>query len=91
MTKPSPTQAQPQEPPSGQASYIGSEVYRKLSVKGSEGVTASVIVKSIRGHVWVSITPPFTWEVIMEPGKVDELIHVLGLAREDAKGCSAMQ
>lgn len=83
MTKPSPVQSQPQEPPSGL--YAGSAVYRRLSVKGSEGVVASVVVKSTRGHVWVSITPPFTWEVIMEPGKIDELIHILGLAREDAK------
>jgi hypothetical protein len=35
--------------------------------------------------VWLSIVPPFTWEAIMEPGKVDELIHVLGLAREEAR------
>ncbi len=32
----------------------------------------------------MSIMPPFTWEAIMELGKVDELIHVLGLAREEA-------
>ncbi|MGH3799926.1 MAG: hypothetical protein ACRDTD_07320 [Pseudonocardiaceae bacterium] len=33
----------------------------------------------------MSIQPPFTWEAIMEPGKVDELIHTLVLAREGAK------
>jgi hypothetical protein len=65
--------------------YDIKEVYRRLSVKGSGGVAATVVVKSIQGRVWVSITPPFTWEAIMEPGKVDELIHMLGLAREDAK------
>jgi len=32
----------------------------------------------------MSIVPPFTWEAIMELGKVDELIHLLGLAREEA-------
>lgn len=33
----------------------------------------------------MSIVPPFTWEAIMGLGKVDELIHVLGLAREEAR------
>ena len=33
----------------------------------------------------MSIVPPFTWEAIMEPGKVDELIQVLGLAREQVR------
>jgi hypothetical protein len=33
----------------------------------------------------MSIVPPFTWEAIMEPGKIDELIHVLGLAREHVR------
>lgn len=32
----------------------------------------------------MSFVSPFTWEAIMEPGKVDELIHVLGLARAEA-------
>lgn len=32
----------------------------------------------------MSIVPPFTWEAIIEPGKIDELIHVLGLARQEA-------
>jgi hypothetical protein len=78
VTKPLPMQPQPQKPPDGQALYIDSEVYRRLSVKGSEGVSATVVVKSIRGYVWVSIMPPFTWEAILEPGKVDELIRMLG-------------
>lgn len=33
----------------------------------------------------MSIVPPFTWEAIMEPTTVGELIHVLGLARDEAK------
>lgn len=33
--------------------------------------------------------PPFTWEAIMEPARVDKLIHVLELAREDAKKMTA--
>jgi Na+/proline symporter len=53
-------------------------------VKGSGGVDATVIVIAQQGYVWVSIMPPFTWEAIMNPGKVDELIHVLKLARENA-------
>ena len=58
--------------------------HRKVSVKGTGGVAATVVVIAQRGQVWVSIQPPFTWEAIMEPGKVDELIKTLGLAREDA-------
>lgn len=72
-------------PPDGQAAHADPVVYRRLSVKGSGGVAATVVVMTQRGQVWVSINPPFTWEAIMEPGKVDELIHLLRLAREDAK------
>jgi hypothetical protein len=32
----------------------------------------------------MSIVPPFTWEAIMDPGHVDQLIHALGLAREES-------
>lgn len=65
--------------------YSGSPVYRKVSVKGSEGVSATVVVKAQRGKVWMSIEPPFTWEAIMEPSKVDEVIRMLRQAAEDAK------
>jgi hypothetical protein len=60
-------------------------VQRKVSVKGSGGVVATVVVTARRGKVWVSIQPPFTWEAIMEPGMIDELIRTLALAAEDAK------
>lgn len=63
----------------------GSVVYRKVSVKGSGGVTATIVVTAQRGKVWVSIEPPFIWEAIMEPEKVDELIRTLGQAGDDAK------
>lgn len=65
--------------------YSGSPLYRKVSVKGSEGVSATVVVKAQRGKVWLSIEPPFTWEAIMEPSKVDEVIQTLRQAAEDAK------
>jgi hypothetical protein len=54
-----------------------------------EGVEVTVVVTVVRGTVWMSISPPFTWEAIMEPVQVDELMHVLGLAREDAKKTAA--
>ena len=60
-------------------------MYRKVSVKGSGGVAATMVVIAQRGQVLVSIVPPFTWDAIMKPGKVDEVIHALGLARDDAK------
>jgi len=60
-------------------------VQRKVTVKGSGGVVATVVVTTRRGKVWMSIQPPFTWDAIMEPGMVDELIRTLALAAEDAK------
>lgn len=74
-----------EDPPARQAEYTDSITHRKVSVKGSGGVTATVIVTTQRGQVWLSIVPPFTWEAFMEPGKVDELIHTLGLAGEEAR------
>ncbi|MGB9280298.1 MAG: hypothetical protein WCB57_09495 [Pseudonocardiaceae bacterium] len=50
-----------------------------------QGIDALVVVMVVQGTVWVSISPPFSWEAIMEPGKVDELMHVLRLAREEAQ------
>lgn len=57
----------------------------RVPVKGREEIVAAVVVTVYRGNVWMSIVPPFTWEAIMEPGKVDELIHVLSLAREQVR------
>lgn len=58
---------------------------RRVVAKGREGVVATVAVTTYRGDVWMSIVPPFSWDVIMEIGKVDELIQVLAMAREDAR------
>lgn len=60
-------------------------VHHKVTVKGSGGVTATIVVTVQRGQVWLSIQPPFTWEAIMAPGKVEELVQVLGLANEEAR------
>lgn len=60
-------------------------VRRRVLVKGTGGVAAAVVLTVVQGQVWMSIHPLFTWEAIMEPGKVDELMHVLGLARDDAR------
>lgn len=54
-----------------------------------QNVPATVVVTVVQATVWMSISPPFTWEAIMDPVNVDELIHVLGLAREDAKRMAA--
>ncbi len=64
-------------------------VPRRVRVKGMEGVDVTVVVTVVQGKVWMSISPPFTWEAIMEPGKVDEVMHVLELAREEAKKVTA--
>jgi hypothetical protein len=58
---------------------------RRVHVKGMQGVDATVIVTVVRDRVWLSISPPFTWEAIMEPAKVDELISTLELAQDEAK------
>lgn len=65
--------------------YFASPVYRRVLVKGSEGISAIVVVKAERGKVWLSIEPPFTWEAIMEPSTVEEVIRTLRQAAEDAK------
>jgi hypothetical protein len=57
----------------------------RISVKGQAGVPATVVVTVVQDKVWLSISPPFTWEAIMEPVKVDQLIHVLEQARDEAR------
>lgn len=84
VTNPTSARPQPEDPPVVQGGFSGS-VHRRVTVPGSGGVVATVVVIAQRGQVWVSITPPFTWEAIMDPGKVDEVIHALVLAREDAR------
>lgn len=69
---------------SNRVGYPGYGLPRRISVKGREGVAATVVVTTHRGYVWMSIVPPFTWEAIMHPGQVDQLIHALGLAREES-------
>jgi hypothetical protein len=56
---------------------------RRVRVKGMAGIDATVIVTAVREKVWLSISPPFTWEAIMEPRKVDEVISALELARDE--------
>jgi hypothetical protein len=68
-----------------QAPWPTSSVPRRVFVKGMQGVDVTLIVTVVQGTVWVSISPPFTWEAIMEPVKVDELLHVLELARDEAR------
>ena len=45
----------------------------------------TVVVTVVRDTVWLSISPPFTWEAIMEPEKVDEVISMLEMARDEAQ------
>ena len=56
---------------------------RRVSVKGPEGVDATVAITTYRRHVWMSIVPAFTWQAIMEPATVNELIQLLKLARDE--------
>jgi hypothetical protein len=58
---------------------------RRVLVKGSGNVPATVVVTARHGRVWMSVVPPFTPEAIMEPERIDELMHVLRLAREEAR------
>jgi hypothetical protein len=77
--------AKPGDTTNGHAKYTESFVHRKVSVKGSGGISATVVITVQQGQVWMSIQPPFTWEAIMEPWKIDELIRTLMLAAEGAK------
>ncbi|MDQ3826685.1 MAG: hypothetical protein M3319_08970 [Actinomycetota bacterium] len=43
-----------------------------------------MIVTVVRGAVWMSLMPPFTWEAMMDPRKVDEVIRALESARAEA-------
>lgn len=72
--------------PREQTREIGHKhVHRRISVKGSGGVTATIVIFTRQGTVLMSIVPPFTWEAIMDPEQVDELISALELAKNDAK------
>ena len=62
---------------------------RRIAVTGMQGVNATVVVTVVHGTVWLSLSPPFTWEAIMTPGKVDEVIHVLEVARDEATKAAA--
>lgn len=58
---------------------------RRVRIKGREGVVATLVVTVVQGKVWLSISPQFTGEAIMEPGKIDEVISTLELARGEAQ------
>lgn len=90
MTEPfSRQQPQPQEPTDGQVAYHGWGMPRRVHVKGMQGIDATVLVTVVRGAVWMSISPPFTWEAVMEPETVEEVIRALELARGDALSMAA--
>lgn len=75
---------QPEDVAGPQATPTTRGMPRKVYVKGMQGVDAAVVVTVVRGAVWMSIMPPFTWEAMMDPGKVDEVIRALESARGEA-------
>lgn len=68
-----------------QAVRVGSDIFRRVSVKGSGGVRATVEVVVRQGKVWLSIVPYFVGDAILDPEKVDQVIRVLVQARDDAR------
>jgi hypothetical protein len=78
-------QVQPDDVSYEQAPHTNRGIPRRVCVKGMQGIDVTVVVTVVQGKVWLSVSPPFTWEAIMEPGKVDEVIHVLRLAREEVE------
>src|SRR5262249_37589131 len=70
-------------PPPAEWPVMGTR--HRVRVRGMQGVPVLVIVTVGRERVWLSLSPPFTWEAIMEPEKADELICVLELARDEAR------
>jgi hypothetical protein len=71
--------------PPGRTTWPIRDVPRRIHVNGMQGVEVTVVVTVVHDTVWLSISPPFTWEAIMEPGEVDEVISMLALARDEAK------
>lgn len=80
MTEPSAAQ----DRPAGQIVQLTPSVHRRVAVHGSGGVSATIVVVARQGLVWLSVLPPFTWEIILKPGQVDELARTLKLAQQDA-------
>jgi hypothetical protein len=74
-----------------QAPHANRGIPRRVCVKGMQGIGVTVVVTVVQGKVWLSVSPPFCWEAIMEPGKVDEVIHVLEVARDEAKKMAAVR
>lgn len=58
---------------------------RNIDSFPSPVLAATVVVTAQQGQVWISIQPPFTWDAIMEPQQVDELIRALAAATNIAK------
>ncbi|MGH4025778.1 MAG: hypothetical protein ACRDRV_14475 [Pseudonocardiaceae bacterium] len=56
----------------------------EVAAQASGGIRATVVVTVQQGAVLMSIVPPFTWEAIMAPKMVDELIYALTQARNEA-------
>ena len=83
------SRGRPENPSPEQPLFPRMGMPRRIAVKGMQGVDATVVVTVVHGAVWLSISPPFTWEVIMEPGKIDEVTRVLELARDDARKTAA--
>lgn len=71
--------------PDRRASGASIGVPRRVAVKGMGNVDAAVVVTVVQGRVLMSISPPFTWEAILDPRNVDELMQVLGLAAAAAQ------
>lgn len=71
------------------AVHIGSEIHRRVAVRGSGGADATVLVIVRAGRVWLSVVPPFTWEAIMPAEKVDELTRTLQVARDEAQAMAS--
>ena len=71
--------------PHGRTTWPNMGMPRRVTVKGMQGVAATVVVTVVQGKVWLSISPPFTWEAIMEPEQVDQVISMLELARNEAE------
>lgn len=64
-------------------------VPRRVRVQGRAGVETTVVVTTVRDNVWLSISPPLTWEAIMTTGTVDGVISTLELARDEAMKAAA--
>ena len=56
-----------------------------MKVKARCDETVTIVVDVYRRSIWLSVTPFFNGEGILEPENVDSLVNILNLAAKEAR------